>query len=183
MVICMFIGFNALVFSLEEQWLAAGFEFGNYFENESSREFTYLGSPGFNVNVYSFSKEKNIGMFFHFSFLFPVIEKNEKADFDYLAQYDWIFGPGFRYDISEKLKLHFGIGFEFMSPFDIRYTENSTDYSIYAMNLGLGGDAGFKFDFTEKIYIDVGLSVTYAFINFSTLCSYSSDKKNKNNVI
>lgn len=163
--------------NIEEQWLTIGAEFGNYFENESSRGFTYLGSPGFNINLYTFPKEKNIGMFFHFSFLFPAIEKNEKTDFDYLVQYDMIVGSGFRYNISEKSKLHFGIGLEFMTPFDIKYKENSTDYYIYNTNLGLGGDAGLKFDLTENIYIDVGLSFTYSFINFSTLYSFSNDKK------
>jgi putative salt-induced outer membrane protein YdiY len=32
-------------------------------------------------------------------------------DYKPTAQIDFIFGPGFRYNINEKLKLHFGIGF------------------------------------------------------------------------
>jgi len=175
--VCMFICFNAFAFSIEEQWFSFNFEFGNYFEKESSRGNTYLGSPGFNINAFSFTNEKNIGVFFRFSFLYPAIEKNNKADYDYLIQYDWIVGPGFRRDISDKSSLHFGIGLEFMYPLSIIYTENSTEYYVYNINFGLGGDAGIKFDINDKIYIDIGLSFSYSFINFSALYSYSDDKK------
>jgi hypothetical protein len=68
------------------------------------------------------------------------------------VQGDFILGPGFRYNLSEKLKLHFGIGIDVnlfalldSTNSDVKSTDNRTA-------LGLGGDIGLKYDITDVIY-------------------------------
>jgi opacity protein-like surface antigen len=151
---------------LTEGWYSFGFEFGNSFEHTDEGTF-YIGAPGFNLNAYSFRNKKNVGVFFHYSFLFPVVKSDETYD----VQFDYIFGPGFRYSLSENLKLKFGAGISW-SIISGNYTERSSpkkEQSRVAMNWGVGADAGIKYDITDSFFINAGVALSYMFFNHTSL--------------
>jgi hypothetical protein len=176
-ILILLLGINFFVFSQVETWTSIGFEFGNSLEQYPDKEVTYLGAPGFNLNLYSFYDLKNIGFFFHFAALFPVIENNSNINSDYSLQYDWIIGPGFRYAVNDNLNVHFGAGFHMTYPLYKKYQKESIDYALIAVNLGIGGDIGLKYDFTDKFYVDFGLTLSYDFFNIVNLYSYSDGGK------
>jgi hypothetical protein len=161
---------NSMLFSLQEAWMSMGFEFGNSTEYTNDGN-TYIGAPGFNLNGYIFGDKKDIGIFFHYSFLFPVIVNGngKLKEYDDL-QWEFIVGPGFRYSFTDKLKLQFGIGIDW-SPILAYYTENSADYSKSAINLGVGADVGIKYDITDFFYINGGITLSYMFTSYTSITS------------
>jgi hypothetical protein len=172
----LLVGINVMAFSLHETWISTGFEFGNSIENSSDEGITYIGAPGFNLNAYGFSDKRNIGIFFHYSFLFPVIASGNGDIKDYDLQMEFIIGPGFRYNITENLKLQFGMGFDWMlvsAMYNQKDTAGDTiDFSKVAYNLGIGGDIGFKYDITDFFYINGGVTLSYMFFNNTWLYSF-----------
>ena len=177
-LVLLFVGINVTAFSLQETWFSTGFEFGSSIESSSDNGSAYIGAPGFNLNAYSFWDKRNIGMLLHYSFLFPVIAGLDGDVKDYDVQMEFIIGPGFRYNITEKLKLQFGMGFDWMivaATYNTKDTAGeSMDFSKSAFNLGIGGDIGFKYDITDFFYINGGVTVSYMFYNNTWL--YSSQK-------
>ena len=177
LVVVLLIGVNGFVFSQIESWTSIGFEFGNSFQKYPEQKNSYLGAPGFNVNMYQFYDLKNIGFFLHFAALFPAVEKHDNINYDYVFQYDWIMGPGFRHIINDNLSLRFGTGLHMTWPLYAEYIAKNIDYTLDAVNFGIGADFGVKYDFTEKFYFDFGLTLAYDFINFVSIDSYSNDGK------
>jgi hypothetical protein len=169
----LLVGVNVMAFSLQETWFSMGFEFGNSIENSSDEGTAYIGAPGFNLNGYSFSDKRNIGAFFHWSTLFPVIAGGNGNIEEYDVQTEFIVGPGFRYTITENLKLQFGIGFDWMLNW-ANYNKNAVDFTKSAYNLGIGGDIGIKYDVTDFFYINGGVILSYMFYNNTWL--YASEK-------
>jgi hypothetical protein len=178
LLVIFLISANFLAFSqIQESWLSLGFEFGNSFVKYPDEGFSYLGSPGINLNQYVFYNNKNIGLFGHLSFLFPAIEKHNDTNYDYLFQYEWMIGPAFRHGINDKLHLRFAIGLNVTWPFDANFSKESTDYRLTAANIGIGGDVGIKYDFSYKYYLNIGLALAYNFINSTIVDSISDDRK------
>jgi hypothetical protein len=147
-----------MIFSLEETWFSIGPNFGNYFDNGSDVGNFYMGSPGINLSGYGFWNQKNIGFFFNYGLLFPVVESIENNNKP-IIQGDFILGPGFRYDLTEKLKLHFGIGID-VNLFALLDRTNIDVKSIdNRIAFGLGGDIGLKYDITDVIYFNFGTTL------------------------
>ena len=109
-----------------ETSLSAGFEFGNALEHHPDDGNNYFGSPGMNIEGYSFWNGGNFGMFYHGAFMFPVVGE-ENHDFQWGA----MIGPAFRVRFTEKLTLQTGIGFGV----------SGTDYYSSAIFLAVGADA------------------------------------------
>ena len=174
-VVVLLISINLLAFSQIENWSSMGFEFGNSLEKYPDNGFSYLGAPGLYINMYQFGDLRNIGLFLNFTALFPAVEKHDNINYNYLFQYDWIMGPGFRHMINDNLSLRFGIGLH-ISQLYAEYTQGNIDYTLDAENFGIGADAGVKYDFTEKFYLECGLTLAYDFINFASIDSYSNDR-------
>jgi hypothetical protein len=161
---------------LTEVWYSSGFEFGNSFEHTDEGTF-YIGAPGFNMNAYSFQDKKNVGAFFHYSFLFPVVKPYETYD----IQFDFIFGPGFRHNLSENLKLQFGVGIDWSVMYG-SYTERLSPRKVQSraiMNWGVGADVGVKYDIVDFFFINAGVTLSYMFFNHTSLyeTSWTSDSK------
>jgi hypothetical protein len=149
---------GSAVFSFQEGWMSLGFEFGNYIERRAEGT-DYTGAPGFNLRSYSFDDARNVGFFFHWSFLVPVV--GDYTEFG--SRYDFIFGPGFRYGFSDNLTLHFGVGLDWMIGGG-KYTEDSVDYSRSLTAWGIGGDIALKFDLTDSVYINAGAALSCFFL-------------------
>ncbi|MDR0599388.1 MAG: hypothetical protein LBG84_04815 [Treponema sp.] len=160
----LWAGVTAAAFSQVEVWTSVGLEFGNSFQKYPGEGWGYLGAPGLNVNFYRFGGGGNGGLFFHFAALFPVIERRGGSNYDYLFQYDWIIGPGFRW-AARGGGFHFGAGLHMGWPLYGEYAGEAGDYVSRAVNFGLGLDAGFKYDLSDRWYIDFGLTLAYDFIN------------------
>jgi len=176
LVFILIAGISTVAFSLTETWTSFGFEYGNFFESSSNGDNTaksYLASPGINLNVYSFWGGRDIGLFIHDIFAFPqkgTLEINgNKTDvdlsvYDLIMQVGIIIGPGFRYSISDKLKLQFGIGLSFMEMAGI-YSR----YSLLSFNFGIGGDIAIKYDLTDTFFLSIGSVLTLDFLNHTSI--------------
>jgi hypothetical protein len=182
LILAAFISISPL-FSQQETWFSMGFEFGNSFER-TDNDNTYIGAPGFNLNGYSFSGKKDIGWFFHYSFLFPALTSGDGNISDYGLQLEFIIGPVFRYSINENLKLVFGAGIDWM-PIFATYNQNisgdTIEFSKTASNFGIGADIGIKYDIKEYFYINGGLTVSYIFNNYTSI--YSTRRISNNEIV
>jgi hypothetical protein len=168
--VLFFLCGTAMAFAQSETWFSMGFEFGNSIEQYDDKT-AYIGSPGFNVNAYGFLEKRDIGMFFHYGFLFPVIMAGERDLADYGFQADFIVGPGFRYSFNDNLKMQFGIGINWML-IVTNYAKDGRDYSRMVDNLGVGTDIGIKYDISDFFYISGGLTLSYIFQNHTSLYSH-----------
>jgi hypothetical protein len=174
------VGIATTVFSIEESWLSFGTAFGNYFDNGSDLGDFYLGSPGLNLSGYGFWDQKNIGIFYNYGLLYPVANNIGNNYSPYMIQFDLMMGPSFRYNINEKLKLHFGIGLAFNSVSLWDRVNNNEKTSNDRFSLGIGGDVGIKYDITDVVYLNFGVALMYNFAGYnsvsSTLDNWSNTK-------
>jgi len=185
--IFLFIGVNVFVFSQTETWFSLGFEYGNFWESSSDGNDSikgYIGSPGISLSVYTFWNKGDIGLFVHDIFAFPskmTAELNgvksdvDLSTYDFMMQVGIIIGPGFRYNITNDFKLHFGVGLSFLlssaSYTGSTYLYSNVSYSILSYNLGIGGDVGIKYDITDMFYINIGSIIGYDLMNYTILSS------------
>ena len=162
----LIIGISAAAFSVEENWLSVGGSFGNYFDRGSDIGNFYYGSSGVNLNAYGFSNQNNIGAFVNLGLQYPVVN-NIGNNYQPIVQTDLLFGVGFRYSINERLKLHFGAGpnISFLALEDKANDNEKTEHK--RIMLGIGGDAGLKYDITDVIYIDFGTILLFNFAGHS----------------
>jgi len=183
------INSSVLLFSDEpllfESWISLGFEYGNFFDSYTERENTiksYMGSPGINFGGYQFLNGRKIGIFIHDLFAFPVIvsektngvtTKNDFSNYDFNFQVGMIIGPGFRYDINERLKFKYaaGLGFVLTASEYTKYTPGYKDdiHTMLAWNFGIGGDAGLKFDITRTVFLTAGSIFTFDFARYISM--------------
>jgi hypothetical protein len=168
---------NSFIFSLEEAWISVGANFGNYFENGTGLENAYMGYAGVNFNGYGFWNKKNIGLFYNVGVLFPITDTIE-SNYNPIVLGDFILGPGFRYNFSEKLKLRFGIGFNLNYFSFLDRINNDKKFSDHRIGLGIGGDMGIKYDLTDSFYLDFGIALTYDFANYRWIQSTGDNWKN-----
>ena len=187
LVIMLSVFVITLVSAESESWMSLGFESGHFFEHGSDDTNTidsYMNSPGIAYGGYTFWNNKNVGLFIHDSFLFPtklsttINGTTTNADlsvYDLMMQVGIIVGPGFRYNISEQMKIHSGLGLSFLetvatySQYDYYY--GNISYSMLAFNFGVGGDIGMKYDITDSFYLDLGTIINYAFKNYTSIKS------------
>jgi hypothetical protein len=181
LVLCV----NFSVFSDEEtqetrtkiDWLSIGANLGNYFDFGTDLGDFYSGAPGINLSGYVFDDQKdNIGSFFNHGLLFPVIN-NIKNGYNPTIQGDFITGFAFKYNINERLKLHFGIGPSF-SIFYLERVNGDTKSIDSRYGFGLGGDIGIKYDLKDTIYLDFGTTLSYDFITHRTVKSTTDNWTN-----
>jgi hypothetical protein len=157
---------SSSLFAQTEKWAGFGFEWGNFFADDA-----YLSSPGIDLSVYSFDDRKSIGMFVRASFLFPL-----NADALALSE-GMMMGVAFRLPLGERLNIHAGFAPQFMA-----MTGSSTDegnnplsHSSISFDLGIGADAGIKFDITDIIFINAGVELSYSFASYSSKTSVRRD--------
>ena len=187
----LIVGITAIGFSDDETpgfnydiWFSMGPSFGNSFISGTNLERNYSVSSGLDLSFYAFFGGRNIGFFFNYSilspyvFLFPTVTNIWKS-FEPSVQLDFIpLGVGFGYNISETLKLYFGIG----PNVNIHITcteENSVGTGDYSIGLGIGGDIGFKFKVTRFFNINLGTTVSYNFVGYRETRNYSDKRPYK----
>jgi hypothetical protein len=154
----------------QETWMSLGVEFGNYFENITDSRDTYVGSPGINLNFYFFENQRNLGFFNRNSFLFPVVKSGENNNFTYGTQMTFVIGPSFRYIFNDYITLQTGLGVNIAGIY-VDYPEGAYTYPVSSMALGVGGDLGLKFDFTDVIFINIGGAFSFNFLNLFSVAS------------
>jgi hypothetical protein len=181
-------GLSLKVFPLTENLMAFGFGWEHFFESSAAdgqRAKAYLSAPGIAFNSYGFWNKGNVGIFTGMAFLFPdkgsIDADGIRADVD-LSVYDTLFqfnltiGPGFRVNLNKNILLQFGLGLNYMQTTG-SYTKyvagysNKIGYTMLAFNLGLGGDAGIKFDITDSFFLCTGSTLSYDFANHTAVYS------------
>ncbi|GHV71703.1 hypothetical protein AGMMS49928_24740 [Spirochaetia bacterium] len=153
------------VLPANETSLSAGFVFGNTFVFDPDNDNSYFGSPGMAFEGYSFWNHKNLGIFYHGSFAFPVVGDDGDTP---LHEFQWegIFGPAFRIRFTDSLTLQTGIGIGTSGLLDF-YEQSGDDYFGVMFNFGVGADAGLKFDIGDKFFIKGGANVMWSFLGGS----------------
>ena len=175
---------SALLFSYEpwlsESWASLGLEYGNFFESHSEREntiYSYTGSLGINFGGYRFFNGNSIGIFIDGLVAFPVtgfsetngvITRNDFGNDLFRLQVGMVIGPAFRFAWHEKIDFRFGVGVCFLLT-SASYTEyiqgiGDAAYSKSTWNLGIGGDAGLKFNITDTVFLNAGSIFTFDFL-------------------
>ncbi|GMO46260.1 MAG: hypothetical protein Ta2G_01370 [Termitinemataceae bacterium] len=183
-----------------ESWWSFGFEFGNeleFFDDDRNifgdgsgqkKHLSYIGSPGFEFDAYVFADKKNVGFFLHYSFLFSTIFAGDGNNDDYSRHFEFLLGVAFRKSLGEKSILHYGIGFDFAllssnykDKIDLsNYGSSELDVTLTAVgiNLGIGGNIGLKYDFTDSVYLDFGAAISYFFFNGTSVDAEFSGTNN-----
>jgi hypothetical protein len=181
-------GLNPAAFSLSESWTGLGFGWGNLFESSSANgntAKTYIGSPGINYDAYGFWNKNYIGLFSSTAFLFPNkgtiningVEAAADLDiYDTLFQFDFAIGPGFRVNLRDNFKLKFGIGFHYTMMVGsytryVGYYNDKIGFVMWGYTLGIGGDAGVKFDITDTFFISAGSAFSFDFASHVSIFS------------
>jgi hypothetical protein len=189
----LMIWVSASVFALTETWNITGFEWGNFFEDNHASGNTFLSGPGLTLSAYSFRDRRDSGIFAHISVLFPVFKSSDGdatrpetdiANLDSVMQFGFIMGPGFRYHFNERLKLMFGFGFELMDrvAWSREHDGDTTtqEYTNISFNMGVGGDIGVKYDFTDKLFLSAGAAISVDFLTMGVVsAAYSPDGKSR----
>jgi hypothetical protein len=166
-VLALILAANSAAFSqnVTESWSTVGANFANNFQKDEYLGDFYAGSSGVNFSRYRFRNHNKIGSFYNMGILFPVTN-NIENDFSPSMQVDFLFGVGFRNNISEKLILHYGVGFNFnFSSFteSAAIDRKNTDYR---QGFGIGGDIGLKYDITDIVYLNFGTALMYNFASY-----------------
>ncbi|MDR1232249.1 MAG: hypothetical protein LBK61_12725 [Spirochaetaceae bacterium] len=155
--IIVFLGIGSMTFS-HEGWLSFNAGYGNYFENNSEKSI-YTGSPGFDFYQYHFWN--NFGFFIDLSFSIPVIVNDDR--YTYYFQFGNIVGPAFKINITERMKMKWGLGFSYQI-----IVGEYNGYSLTNFNSGIGGDVNFTYILNKLVYINIGTIVNYHFGNVAT---------------
>jgi hypothetical protein len=165
-VLALILAVNSVAFSqnITELWSTVGANFANNFQKDAYLGDFYTGSSGVNLSGYRFRNQSIIGSFYNMGVLFPVINKMD-SNFSPSMQGDLLLGIGFRINTSEKLKFHFGVGFNLNFSFFTNNVANnkSTDYR---QGFGIGADIGLKFNITDAFYLDFGTALMYNFVSY-----------------
>ena len=184
--VLLVFGISAMGFSQDETerfpiniWFSAGPSFGNYFMNGKDLENSYTGSPGVNLNFYALFGEKNMGIFFNYGIMFPVVNST-RENYEPSVQLDFILlGFGFGYDINESLMLHFGIG----PNMNMLFLHSDTNSGDYFIGLGLGGDIGLTFNPIKFLCINVGTTLSYNFSAYREIRNNIDFRNNKYDIV
>jgi hypothetical protein len=153
--ICLLIGMSTVGFSMEEQWWLIGFEYTNSFEHSEDTDTDYMGFLGVNISTYKFTDKANVGIFAHFSGMFPPVIGGD--DYESIRMWDISTGPACRLILNEKMTLFGGIGPHILMKYP-DYKKEEQDYSMEGFNIGFGGDIGLKYDITEKYIFNIGVA-------------------------
>ena len=173
-VLVMIVGVNSILFSSDEvwsdSWFSLGTNFGNYFQSDANLGDFYAGSLGINFSGYGFwNHNQKMGIFFNYALLLPyqnpLAANTIESNYNQVVSADFIFGPGFRHRINEKLTLHYGIGINFnLSSFLNRESDDIKSWDE-RLGLGIGGDIGLKFDVTDVFFVNIGTALNFNFVN------------------
>jgi len=162
-----------------EAWTSVGFEYGKFFENineDGERLESTMISPGFTYSEYRFFNNASSGTFSHASFLFPKSGSSfdgtemvaaDYSEFDLMIQLGLIAGPGFRLRFNNIFNIYYGLGLSFLQSlamYEGNYSTTSYNVLLLGYNFGAGGNIGFKFNITESLYLDIGITGSYDFI-------------------
>jgi len=162
LVICVSVS------SLEtENWLSLGVSLNSIFEDGDSIENMYMGSLGLGLGLYSFFNNSDFGVFVSIDLFLPV-SNSLKNVYAPITQLDFIIGPGYKYNINEKMNLHFAVGFNFELISLYRAGSGQLRFQDSRMMFGIGVDAGFQYDLTGLIHLSGGIKLNFNFANWIT---------------
>lgn len=171
-ILALLFCMNTAAFSLSESWLFAGFEYGNSFEKitmDGQKIEPDIAAPGFAAGFFLFWDA--VGVIILLEFLFPQNVSLLKDQYTYNFQLAYIAGPAFQFGLNERMKITLGAGFGSVQTFG-KYG----GASLLNSNYGIGGDAGFVYSVTPRMYINAGTAASYQFTNLATLNTGKNEK-------
>lgn len=158
----------ASVSSLEtDNWLSLAVSLDSIFESGNGIESMYMGSLGFELGLYSFFNNSNWGLFANIGLFIPVANSLLTV-YAPITHFGFMLGPGFKYDINEKMKMRFAAGFNFELISLYRAGSGLLRFHDSRVMFGLGGDAGFQYDLTELLHLSGGIRLNLNFANYMT---------------
>jgi hypothetical protein len=159
LIICV----NAISFAERKTWLSTGGTIGYY--NINSEHLWNPGNTflaGIHFNYYTIFQQRNIGIFSNFNFLFFDLNKES----GYTDQIDFTIGIASAYEINKKLRTYFGIGPNVCLLINIYQGYDFRELSKLLLGLGIGGDIGLQFNFTNSISGNIGTILSFQFFGY-----------------
>jgi hypothetical protein len=162
---CIFLLLSSInVFSQESSFInelqvSIGYECNLFFVNGNNQNATNIHKIGFDIRAYDFWNYNDIGVFAKIG-IFPFIDSGKFLPINGKP----IMGVGFRKIFNNENALQFGFGLT-----EITYSSEGI------FGFGLGGEILYKHDFTNKVFLSIGLDVTNDF-----RIAISSDRNNYN---
>jgi hypothetical protein len=166
-VLALILTVNISAFSSDviwsETWIALGPNFGKYFYDDPELGNFHTSSSGINFSGYVFyNHTRRTGFFFNYGFLFP-LENNLENNFNKIYMFDGLFGPAFRYNVTENFKFYYGIGISLIHDIFLDETDKNIQFRESRYGIGVGGDIGIKFDITDVVFLNIGVTLVYIF--------------------
>ena len=166
--VMLLAGVTAIGFAEHETWFSVGGAFGSYNMDGNEIEKSHLASAGVNLSFYSIFRQRNIGLFFNWGVLFPIVN-NIRDDYKPDNQLDFVLvGVASSFTINDYLKLYFGIG-PSVGLLLFSSDDNEIKAGSFILGLGVGGDVGIKFNLTDYMCITTGTTVAYQFAAYNDL--------------
>lgn len=161
--------------------IGGGPEGGFSFEKTAGASSTLI-APGAAVAIFSVPEDSIIGLFFHFSFLFPVLlekkagtteNKVDLSFYDFLFQASAMLGAGFRFDVGDTFRLNLGVGPEILGLIANAKKKsdfyNEYNYSLSSLSIGIGAAAEISLEALAPFYIALGTVLSYNFLNYTSV--------------
>ncbi|MCL2608927.1 MAG: hypothetical protein FWD94_03365 [Treponema sp.] len=179
---------SSFAFAAEEKWFSSGYQqaffMGTYVDNGAVID-TYTESRGVNLSSHNFFAG-NVGMFTHASFLLQnkgwMHDSNglSAINFDDYAtnfQTGLITGIAFKSNFTNFMKTYFGIGVNYLMTSAFYPGLGNTSYNEMSFNIGMGVDAGFKADLTDRFFVKLGSTFTFDLARYTSLDVYTGMKR------
>ncbi|GMO62754.1 MAG: hypothetical protein Ta2A_09580 [Treponemataceae bacterium] len=134
--------------------------FVNFFsEKMNGKSYSELAF-GVNNNYFRFAQNAIIGPYYNLAIGVLSERKKEgsKVDIEYGAEFDFIFGPGFRIPISEQMRVTAGLG--------VHTSSNFYDFRDVIVGLGVGGTIAYNVSISEDVMFNIGANVAYDFVGY-----------------
>jgi hypothetical protein len=126
----------------------------------------HIGMTGLGVNLYEFWNRSNWGLLLNCGMNFSVYNTSVTNLDNYMNFcVNSLFGPGYRYAFGNKYTMLFGFGMSF-SEQAIEGRSVNKVYKDFVLNFGLGGQLGFKLDFTDIVGMMFAFNTVYTFANY-----------------
>jgi hypothetical protein len=176
-----FSGTILSIAGLTETWLTVDLEYGCFFKNPFDSTVTtedQFSAFGAGLTFLSFSNWRNWGVYIHGYFLFPNTTVSMKSGGSILSEENidnmigGIAGPAFRIMLQRDSFMYFALGFHFRyltgsytKMFDGLQGVPEDWYELSGINMGVGGDIGFKFHISDIFHLAFGLTLIYDIIS------------------
>ncbi len=169
LVVCLLVIFVSVgvCFADSDGWNSEGigYEYTMEFGKNSTTTMQSVSVP---IQCYQFWNDSDFGVFVAGNISFPISllssPSGSGTPWDFALNVELVTGLGYRYRVTNQFLVHAGIGFSL--------TEQSywtSNYDVMGIDMGIGIDAGIKYDFSDAVGIDIGATAVWNFAQWQLI--------------